>query len=215
VPATQRPGPYFGRMKRAFFLLLCVPVALLTRPAHAQAPGPDSLGQVAHYEQVVPVLGASAEDLYARAREWVALTFEDAHQVVQLDDPQRHLLLGSGYTQLLTRRNNGTVKNVASLWFSFRVETRAGRYRVACTDFGIPHSLSSTATLADLTTWVTASQATRAASQRHSAPGATWNEVMWGEYPAEKLRAKKTLEEAVSKLFTTLQQVETAPAGTW
>jgi hypothetical protein len=204
-------------MKRASLWLLCVPVGLLARPAQAQSAAPDSLRQVARYQQVVPVPGASAEDLYARAREWVALTFEDARQVVQLDDPQRHLLLGSGYTQLLTRRNNGTVKRTAPLWFSFRVETRAGRYRVECTDFAIPYLLTSgtTATLADLNAWVTASQATRAASQRHSAPGATWNEVIRGQYPDEKLRAKKTLEEAMGKLFTTLQQVETAPAVTW
>jgi hypothetical protein len=35
----------------------------------------------------MPIPSASAEELYVRAREWVALTFEDAHQVVQLDDP--------------------------------------------------------------------------------------------------------------------------------
>jgi hypothetical protein len=189
---------------------------LLVRPAYAQSPAPDSLTQVAHYQQVVLVTGASADELYARAREWVALTFEDAHQVLQLEDPQRHLLLGSGYTSLLTRRKNGTVKTTAPLWFSFRLETRAGRYRLECTDFGSPYLLSSgTTSPAYINSWLTASQATREASSRHSAPGATWNQVIRGEYPEDQLQAKQSLEEAMGKLFTTLKQVETAPATTW
>jgi hypothetical protein len=203
-------------MKRASFLLLCVPAGLLACSVQAQSVAPDSLSQGAHYHQVVPVPGASAEDLYARAREWAALTFEDVHQVVQLDDPQRHLLLGSGYTQVLTRRPNGTVKSTAPLWFSFRVETRAGRYRVECTDFGSPYVLTGDLTAPSTSAvWLSASRATRATSSRHSAPGATWNEVIRGEYPEDKLKAKKMLEEAVGTLFTTLKQVETAPATTW
>jgi hypothetical protein len=65
------------------------------------------------------VAGTSAEELYLRAQEWVAQTFEDPRQVIQFADPQRHLLLGSGYTQLLFRRNNGTVKNTAPFGLAF------------------------------------------------------------------------------------------------
>jgi hypothetical protein len=39
-------------MKRASLLLLCLPVGLLARSAHAQAAGPDSLTQTARYQQV-------------------------------------------------------------------------------------------------------------------------------------------------------------------
>ena len=203
-------------MKLPSLWLLGGLTGLLARSAYAQSTAPDSLSQVAHYQQVVPVPGASADELYARAREWVALTFEDPHHVLQLEDPQRHLLLGSGYTNLLTRRKNGTVKTTAPLWFSFRVETRAGRYRLECTDFGSPDLLSSGPTsLSYINSWLLASQATREASSRHSAPGATWNQVIGREYPDDRLQAKQALEEAMGKLFRTLKQVETAPASTW
>jgi hypothetical protein len=203
-------------MKRASLLLLCLPVGLLACPAHAQSAGPDSLTQIARYQHVVPVPGASAEELYSRAQEWVAQTFEDPRQVIQFADPQRHLLLGSGYTQLLFRRNNGTVRNTAPLWFSFRLEARAGRYRLECSDFAsVPVVSSGVYAEADVAYWLKSGQATRAASSRHSAPGATWNELIRGDYPEDKLKAKQTLEEAVGKLFTTLQQVETAPTATW
>ncbi len=77
--------------------------------AHAQTTHPDSLAHAAAYQQVVPVPGASADDLYARVREWVALTFDDVHQVVQFDAPARHLLIGSGFTRGTVRRANGKV----------------------------------------------------------------------------------------------------------
>ena len=61
-------------MKKGVLLLL----GLLAFRGHAQAPAaPDPVP--ARYVQVVPVSGASADELYARAREWAALTFEDAH----------------------------------------------------------------------------------------------------------------------------------------
>ncbi|QKG58339.1 DUF4468 domain-containing protein [Hymenobacter sp. BRD128] len=131
-------------MKSYWLLLLLgwlVPVASWAQEApavFATAPPAraDSLVQALRYQRVEVVAGASADELYARAREWVALTFEDTHQVLQLEDASRHLLLGSGYTQAQGRRPNGTVKSTVPLWFRFRIEARPGRYRVEFTDFG-------------------------------------------------------------------------------
>ena len=74
-------------MKKAVPLLL----GLVAFGSHAQVPAAAG-SEPARYAQVVPVPGASANELYAR--EWAALTFEDAHQVLQLEDTPRHLLLG-------------------------------------------------------------------------------------------------------------------------
>ena len=154
-------------MNKAVFLLL----GLLAFRGHAQAPpavGPEP----ARYAQVVPVPGASADELYARAREWVALTFEDAHQVLQLEDAPRHLLLGSGYTQAQVHRRNGTVKNTVPLWFRFRVETREGRYRVELTDLAPTQSFHRGQFAAgDIAEWLSASHTTRAASAQPRGPG--------------------------------------------
>ena len=195
-------------MNKAVFLLL----GLLAFRGHAQAPpagGPEPV----RYAQVVPVPGASADDLYARAREWVALTFEDAHRVLQLEDAPRHLLLGSGYTQAQSRRRNGTVKNTVPFWFRFRVETRAGRYRVELTDLAPTQSFHGGQFAAgDIAEWLSSGHATRAASARHGAPGQALPGT--GE-PEEQAQVKAALDEAMNRVLSGLQAVETAPPAAW
>lgn len=73
-------APYFGSMKHLFFVLEALLSACLR--GAAQTPLPDTL----HYQQIIAVPGVSADELYGRVREWVALTCEDVHQVVQLVD---------------------------------------------------------------------------------------------------------------------------------
>ena len=52
--------------------------AQIALPTQAQTTMP-ALPDTLRYQQVVAVAGTSAETLYARAREWAALTFEDVH----------------------------------------------------------------------------------------------------------------------------------------
>ena len=155
-----------------YFVFLGILWLSLVPAAHAQTTHPDSLAQTAAYQQVVPVPGASADDLYARVREWVALTFDDVHHVVQLDDPARHLLIGSGFTRGPVRRANGKVAKTMYFWFRFRVEARPGRYRIEFSDFGTVQEFHGGQYAGqDIAFWLAASHATRAASIRHSAPG--------------------------------------------
>jgi hypothetical protein len=200
-------------MKHLLFVFAALLSACLR--SYAQTPLPDTL----HYQQVIPVPGVSADELYGRVREWVALTFEDVHQVVQLADAQRHVVIGSGYSNFQVRRPNGKPGASDDLWFRFRVETREGRYRIEVSNLGAVYQFydSSSPGYAayDLARWVHSAHATQALSKRHQALSRGFSQI--GSYPTpEQAKAIKAgLQESVNELFASLRQVVTAPASTW
>ena len=211
-------------MKSCWLLLLLgwlVPAAGWAQEAPAVSPPApptraDSLVHALRYQRVEAVAGASADDLYARAREWVALTFEDAHQVLQLEDASRHLLLGSGYTQAQGRRPNGTIKNTVPLWFRFRIEARPGRYRVEITDFGAVRGFQGGQYAAQgLAFWLRDSYATRTASTRHSEPDQSLTAPPGDSSARTATMVKEAIERAVQELFTSLHQTEVSPPTAW
>jgi len=204
-------------MKRVLFALLGIGFLALSIPAQAQAQ--PSLPDTLRYQQVVAVAGASADVLYARAREWAALTFEDAHQAVQFDDPQRHLLLGGGYTHLLARRPNGNVREVTNLWFRFRIEAREGRYRVEIYNLGSGYPFSNSVNLNfasyELRRWLTSGYATQAATERHNALSVGFADAALYPEGQTSGQLKKALDEAVEKLLVSLRKTETATPAAW
>jgi hypothetical protein len=96
----------------------------------------DSLTNEPNYHGVVAVPGMSAAELYGRAREWVALTFQDAHQVTQLEDASRGVLIGKGYTRVIVNVNSQGRGNIRLVSFTFRFDFREGRYRYELRDLG-------------------------------------------------------------------------------
>lgn len=212
MPPYSGTSPYFGGMK-LFFLLFALMLSALS--SQAQSTLPDTL----RYQQVVAVPGVSADDLYGRVREWVALTFEDVHQVVQLEDAKRHLVLGSGYSFLQVRRPNGKLGASDDLWLRFRVETREGRYRVEISNLGAVYNSYTSSSPAygayDLNRWVQSAHATQAVSQRHNALSRGFPAMNTFMTPEQAAQLKVGIEESVQRLFTSLRQTVTAPAATW
>jgi hypothetical protein len=194
------------------FVLLAV-VGLFPLASQAQTLLPDTL----RYQQVVAVPGRSADDLYGRAREWAALTFEDVHQAVQLEDATRHLLLGSGYTSVVTSRPNGKVNQSGRLWFRFRIESREGRYRVEISNLGAVHGYTdytaSSYPVSELGRWVESGKAVQGLSGRHSALSSGL--LLAAPTPAQAAQIRAGLDEAVHALLTSLHKVATAPSATW
>jgi hypothetical protein len=205
--------PYFGGMKHLLFVLAALLLACLR--SYAQTPLPDTL----HYQQVIAVPGVSADELYGRVREWVALTFEDVHQVVQLEDAPRHVVIGSGYSNFQVRRPNGKPGAGDYLWFRFRVETREGRYRIEISNLGSVyqfHDFSNPGYAAyDLARWVHSAQATQALSERHQALSRGFSQISSYPTPEQATAIKAGLQQRVQELFASLRQVVTAPAATW
>jgi len=50
------------------------------------------------YTEVVDVPGKTANQLYVSAKEWIALTFKSANNVIQMDDPTNGKIIGKGST---------------------------------------------------------------------------------------------------------------------
>lgn len=210
---------------------------MTTRAEAQQLPVPalpglpyDSLSRAPNYHGVVPMPGISAMELQGRAREWVALTFQDAHQVMQLDDPTRGVLIGRGYTEVLvnaTRNRSGTPRLVS---FTFRFDFRDGRYRYELRDLGTRVESESASSYTDTYAtrrntyaqleWRQAATATLATSsrQRLMLAGNTNNSDDYGfdgKLKSAWAQTSADINAALLKLLQSLQQCETAPAGKW
>jgi hypothetical protein len=203
-------------MKNLLWPLL--PLLLFPLCSHAQslAALPDTL----RYDQVVAVPGVSADELYGRVREWVALTFEDVQQVVQLEDAQRHLVLGSGYSRVQVRRPNGKLGASDELWLRFRVETREGRYRVEVSQLGGLYNFYSSASAQygayDLNRWVQSAHATQAVSQRHTVLSRGFPTIStYNMTPEQAALLRAGIDESVQQLLTSLRKLVTAPVAAW
>lgn len=200
---------------KSFPLLLLLVLFLTSRVSHAQVSLPDTL----RYQEVVAVPGVSADELYGRVREWVALTFEDVHQVVQLEDAQRHVVLGSGYSRVYTRRPNGKPGASDELWLRFRIETREGRYRVDISNLGSVYSFYNYSNpaygAADLNRWVQAAHATQAESRRHNALSKGFPAISTYMTAEQTAQLKLGLDESVQLLLGSLRKIVTAPVATW
>ena len=169
-------------MKNLLLLLARALLAGAARPAAAQRKlvvpllPTDSLSQRVPFRGVVLVPGVPAAELQARAREWVALTFEDAHQVIQLDDTARGVLIGRAFTNTWVDEVLHPNDDPEQLSFAFRLDFRDGRYRYEVFELGRPSPLSQTANntlgtsyqLGQLTALALGSTATVSASSRQT-----------------------------------------------
>lgn len=71
------------------------------------------------YQEVVEVPGANKLQLYKAAREWFAKAYEDSKEVLEMDDRESGVLIGSGFSKV----------EAAQLWSSVKVEIKDGKYR--------------------------------------------------------------------------------------
>jgi len=188
----------------------------------------DSLTHRIKFQGVVAVPGVPAAELQGRAREWVALTFQDAHQVTQLDDANRGVLIVRGITTTwvnLTRKFPTT----SPLAFTCRLEFRDGRYRYEVFDFGVPLIPNIRYTSGDPVTsgqlqrvflWQYANVATLAASPRQSLyqpdldsnPKANDVAALYG---ASWYEIRDDISQTVTRLIAALRQHETTPPAKW
>ena len=104
-------------------LVLCAlaPVALAKDDAQ---PFPRDEAGRARFQEVVQVEGATAVDLYGRARFWAAKAFVSAKNVIQLEDPTLGRLVLKG---VVPEAYGGTT----GVWFHFTltIEAKDGRFR--------------------------------------------------------------------------------------
>lgn len=193
----------------------------------------DSLTHEPNYHGVVAVPGVSAAELYGRAREWVALTFQDAHQVTQLEDASRGVLIGRGYQRVVASVSSLGMPTMRLVSFTFRLDFRDGRYHYELRDLGTRADVSlvdGTSTDSyihdnkELTlgeyVWLSSATATLRSSQRQTlmGPGTTNNS---NDYRSNGTLAKTwpqtsvRMNTALLELLASLARYEQAPAAKW
>lgn len=86
------------------------------------------------YSDTVEVEGATADELYSRAKAWVANAYRSAQNVVQLDDKDAHRLIIKGNSrETYLMMGQVTVRHVVT------IETKDGRYRYRMTGFVVDY----------------------------------------------------------------------------
>ncbi len=198
------------------------------------APGlpADSLGRI-QFTGVVAVPGVAAAELQARAREWVALTFQDARQVTQLDDAARGVLIVRGYTNMNADPSAKGPGPDVPLGFTLRLDMREGRYRYELRDLSMAlHASGPFASRLDGTNdqasqqaydaaaWLTGATATVEASQRqrllqpaYSANPADYNVLVSAGRRWPQISAG--ISRSVTQLLESLRRHQTAPPQKW
>ena len=81
------------------------------------------------YEGIVKVEGSSATDLYIKANEWFAMTFNSANNVIQMQDKDAGKIIGKGAIEV---EKSGYPNGVFD--FTIKFTAKEGRYRYVITD---------------------------------------------------------------------------------
>jgi hypothetical protein len=81
------------------------------------------------YEGIVKIDGASATDLYIKANEWFATTFNSASNVIQMQDKDAGKIIGKAAIEV---ENRGYPNGVFD--FTIKFTAKEGRYRYVLTD---------------------------------------------------------------------------------
>jgi len=110
-------------MKNLFLLCLFIPLFSFSQ----------------QYSEVVEIPDKTAENLYATAREWFALSFKSANDVLQMDDAVAGKLIGKGSTHVSESYiTAGLVKVPIQIdWnvkFAISIFVKDGRYKYDITD---------------------------------------------------------------------------------
>ncbi len=131
-------SPRWLVVKRMGYLYLTPSALLTSAAAPTKAPVlPDGtvlpFDEATHlitYQGVVEVPGATKDQLYTRAYEWMAKTYRSANAVIQMQDKESGRLVGRGSTRATVRGYDaGVVRHTLTLYF------KDGRYKYVLTDF--------------------------------------------------------------------------------
>lgn len=87
------------------------------------------------YSGTVELEGETADELYSRAKAWVAMAYVSAQDVIQLDDRDAHRLIMKGNTS-----THWMLTETATVGHVLTIETKDGKYRYSLGSFTISSS---------------------------------------------------------------------------
>jgi len=95
------------------------------------------------YYEVIKMEGAKM-DLYSKAREWYVTTFNDANEVIQMEDKQSGKIIGKGYAEFMTSGDAwatlgamGDVVQLSQLRFTIRTYFKDGKTKIVFDDMEV------------------------------------------------------------------------------
>jgi hypothetical protein len=109
-------------MKNIIFLLL-LPFAVTAQNL------PIKNGMV-FYEQIDSVTGASQQELYSRARIWVANAFTNSNDVIQVADRDAGQIIGKGAFDYLFLWGRNQITVTGTAFFTIRIDCRENKARI-------------------------------------------------------------------------------------
>lgn len=119
-------------MKKLFQVVIAVIVMVMSAMPLASAQEQENIKpKPLSYSEVVQVEGLSAEEIYAKARSWVATTFNSANDVTQLAENNKIVLKA---VEEYDFKLNGMTGSHNRVNYTFTVECRDGRYKMSVTN---------------------------------------------------------------------------------
>lgn len=109
-------------MRKLFVVMIVLMAAVIYSPMVFGQENPLS------YSKVVQAEGLSADEIFSRARAWVATTFNSSNDVTQLAENNMIVLKAM---QQFDYKLNGLTGSDNRVNYTFTVECRDGRYRVS------------------------------------------------------------------------------------
>ena len=123
------------KMRGLLLTSFSVPVPELS--VMAALVGPDSLTRKYTLVEVVPVEGATKDELYSRALVWFGNAFKSAGDAISLSDREAGIITSSPNANFgvnIVTKGGKTIP-WGQVKFTLRVECKDGRYRYTMTDF--------------------------------------------------------------------------------
>jgi Domain of unknown function (DUF4468) with TBP-like fold len=102
--------------------------------------------------QITDTLDGSKNELYVRAYEWMAKTFNSSKEVIQMQDKEAGKIIGKGILTTPTGKDGlGMSVGNEPVHFTISIDVRDGKYRCILSDFshdGIPFGTKGSTTWA-------------------------------------------------------------------
>lgn len=114
---------------RTIFIFITIFILVAPKFAESQQLPIDQKTNLFRYQEVVTIDSVSSDELYSRAKAWIATFYKSANDVIQLDDQNTGRLIVKG--------NFGIIYYMSNAWVNhtLTIEMKDGRYRYILTDF--------------------------------------------------------------------------------
>lgn len=87
------------------------------------------------YSEVIEISGASKNQLYNAARLWFSDAYSDSKEVLELDDREAGVLIGTGWGEVYTKVMGMAYSS--KMWSTVKIQVKDGRYKYSVSNIEI------------------------------------------------------------------------------